>query len=358
MDETSQHPRYEPGALHRSVEAMFRAAGLEKDKAEAVTDALICADMMGHVTHGLALAPWYFDAIAAKAVTLTGDVEVLSDRGACVTWNGRLLPGSWLIGKALALAAERAAHYGVVTVSIRNSQHTGALAVYLPAVTQRGLMAVIACSGPNATGVAPYGGVRALFTPNPLAAGIPTHGDPILLDISASITTNNRARQLARAGERFPAQWGLDAEGRPTDDPASIIDGGSLLPIGGLDHGHKGFSLALLIEALTQGVNGYGRSDQPTGMLTSVFIQVIDPAAFGGVDAYKKQTSWLADACRNAEPRPGVERVRVPGEAAAGRRREAEVRGVPLSDAIVSALAPYAQRFDCTLPPPLPPAPG
>ena len=41
---------------------------------------------------------------------------------------------------------------------------------------------------------------------------------------------------------------------------------------------------------------GYGRADQPTGVVTGVFLQVIDPAAFGGREAFIRQTGWLADA--------------------------------------------------------------
>ena len=105
------------------------------------------------------------------------------------------------------MALERIGQHGVVTLTIAQAHHTGALATYLPRVTERGLMPLLSCSGPAATGVAPFGGTRALFTPNPLAAGIPTTGDPVLLDISSSITTNNHARQLAQRGERFPGAW-------------------------------------------------------------------------------------------------------------------------------------------------------
>ena len=55
-----------------------------------------------------------------------------------------------------------------------------------------------------------------------------------------------------------------------------------LLPVGGAEYGHKGFGLALMVEALTQGLSGFGRADAPARWGASVFVQVIDPAAFGG----------------------------------------------------------------------------
>jgi hypothetical protein len=44
--------------------------------------------------------------------------------------------------------------------------------------------------------------------------------------------------------------------------------------------------LALLIEALTGGLAGFGRADPGDGWGATVFVQVVDPAAFGGSDDF------------------------------------------------------------------------
>ncbi|MGX9936578.1 Ldh family oxidoreductase [Advenella kashmirensis] len=339
--------------LEQALSDLFCATGMQTNIAKRVTDSLLIAEMMGHLTHGLALAPWYLEAARTGSVTLSGGHDVVVDRGACVTWDGRRLPGAWLISSAIDLAIERAEQFGTVTIAIFNCHHTGALATYLPKLTSNGLMGILASSGPAAKVVAPFGGTEGLLTPNPIAAGIPTEGDPILLDISSSITTLNNARQLARVGERFPQQWALDAKGNPSDDPGCVISGGgTLLPVGGLDHGHKGYSMSLLIETLTQALPGYGRADNPTGTLTGVYLHVIDPQAFSGFDAFTRQSSWLADACRSNRPRTGVERVRVPGERASQRMREARQEGVCLSESVYTALIPYADEYKVQLPSP------
>ncbi len=346
-------PRYREQDLCTVVTALFGHAGLDAGKAGAVARTLLDADMMGHATHGLVLVPWYLEAIAHGSLALAGDIEVLSDRGACVAWNGRRLPGAWLIHRAIDLALERVAGHGVVTITIAGAHHTGALATYLPRLTNRGLMPILSCSGPAATGVAPYGGTRPLFTPNPLAAGIPTAQDPVLLDISSSITTNNRARQLAREGRRFPGPWAIDGQGQPTDDPAAVVQGGaSLLPVGGIDHGHKGYGMALLVEALTQGLSGLGRSQRPTGVVMNVFLQVIDPAAFGGREAFIAESTWLADACRSNPPRPGVREVRVPGQQGMALQRAAREQGVALPAPVMAALAECLRAAGLRVPTP------
>ena len=88
---------------------------------------------------------------------------------------------------------------------------------------------------------------------------------------------------------------------------------GALLPIGGIEYGHKGYAMALLVEALTMGLSGHGRADPIEGWTNEAFVQVLNPELFGGRNAFLRQMTWLADACRNAQPRPGVERVRLTG---------------------------------------------
>lgn len=216
-------------------------------------------------------------------------------------------------------------------------------------------MVVVASSDPAVAGVAPFGGRKAVLTPDPIAVGIPTDGDPIVIDVSASITTNGLTDRLRREGKRFPGPWALDAEGRPTDDPAvlSADPPGTLLPAGGTDHGHKGYGLALMVEALTQGLGGFGRAEAPTGWGASVFVQAIDPAAFGGLDAFRRETGWTAAACRASPPVPGVDAVRLPGQRGLNRKRRALADGVALYPGIMAALAPHAARLGVTPPAPL-----
>ncbi|TWG35659.1 L-lactate dehydrogenase [Acidovorax delafieldii] len=346
--------RFELSALRATVLALLEKAGLQPEAAQAVTQVLLDADLIGHATHGLALVPWYLEAARSGAMQLVGAPEVVSDRGACVVWNGHRLPGAWLASKAVDLAIQRADTYGTATLVIRDCGHVGALAAYMARATERGMLLLMASSTPSVAGVAPFGGRKAVFTPNPIAAGIPTEGDPILLDISASITTLNRARQLAREGRSFPSEWVLDKDGSISADPAVVVSqGGSLLPVGGLDHGHKGYSLALLVEALTQGLSGFGRADAPSGTSVSLFVQVLDPSAFGGSTEFTRQTAHLAAACRDTPPVPGVDRVRVPGDRAAQAKKSALEHGVPLDDAILTGLQPWLDRYEMAMPAPL-----
>jgi arylsulfatase A-like enzyme len=64
-----------------------------------------------------------------------------------------------------------------------------------------------------------------------------------------------------------------------------------------MEAGHKGFGLALAVEALTGGLAGHGRADPPDGWGATVFMSLYDPSAFGGSAEFARQMDWIGDAC-------------------------------------------------------------
>jgi LDH2 family malate/lactate/ureidoglycolate dehydrogenase len=355
MDDRPPMPRYRANDLIALARDLFAAAGCDGDKPQLIAQLLVEADLMGHTTHGLQLAAPYLGEIGSGAMKPTGAPTVVADRGAAVTWDGGALPGVWLTVRAIDLGIERARTHGACTIAIRRSHHIACLATFLPRATDRGMMVMIASSDPADASVAPFGGLRAVFTPDPIAVGIPTDGEPILIDMSASITTNGMTNRLRKEGRRYPSKWAMTSKGEPTDDPNALFTDppGTLLPSGGKDHGHKGYGLALTVEALTQALPGHGRSDKPTGWGAGVFVQIFDPAAFGGSDAFIRETGWIAEACRGNPPAPGISAVRLPGQQALANRRAALADGVPLYPGIIDALKPWAEKLKVTIPRPM-----
>ena len=345
-------PRHATPDLIAFAHALLAAAGLDQPKATAVAEILVEGDLLGHTTHGLALLAPYLGELDKGGMGKSGEPHVLADFPAAITWDGRRLPGPWLVLRALELAMARARQNGTCTVVIRRSHHIACLAAYLKRATDQGLMLLLTCSDPTVATVAPHGGRRGIFTPNPLAAAWPTAGDPVLLDVSMSITTNGLVKRRHTEKRMMDGEWLVDAEGRSTRDPAALFTDppGAILPIGGLDHGHKGYALGLLVEALSGGLAGHGRADPAEGWSASVFLQVLDPALFGGTEKFQRETTHLAEQCRAAPPRPGVDRVRLPGEGGLRRRAEQLKEGVELYPGILTALTPWAQRYGVTLP--------
>jgi LDH2 family malate/lactate/ureidoglycolate dehydrogenase len=345
-------PRYHASDLLAFATSLLTLATLPEDRARVVAEVLLEGDLLGHTTHGLDMLPRYLQDIAEGRMARDGERIVVSDRAAALTWDGRHLPGPWLVTRAIAEGRARVRAHGVVTVVIRRSHHIGCLQAYLKPVTDEGLVILLMCSDPSAAGVAPHGAVSSAITPNPLAVGIPTGGVPILIDISMSTTTHAMARRVYDEGGRLPGAWLVDAQGSATDDPGVLYRDprGSMLPLGGLDLGHKGFALALMVEALTSALGGYGRADEPKEWGASVFLQILNPELFGGRQAFTRETSRLVEICHGAAVAPGAEPVRLPGERALAWREEQLREGVQLHPAILPALAVWADRLGVPLP--------
>jgi LDH2 family malate/lactate/ureidoglycolate dehydrogenase len=346
-------PHYPLDELTSFATALLSAAGMDEDKARTVARLLVLTDAMGRRTHGLAIAPLYVDDIRKGAMQVTGQPEVVRDAGPTLLWDGGYLPGLWLMDRAIDAAAGRVARFGVVTVAIRRAHHIGCLAALVKQAADRGLVAIIANSDPAGQRVAPYGGTEPLLTPDPFAIGYPGREHPVLVDICASITTVSMARQKVAAGEMFEHPWLLDAAGNPTRDPWVLEHAeprGSLQLVGGREYGHKGFGLALMIEALSQGLSGHGRRDAPTRWGGNVFLQVIDPDFFAGRDAFADQMDFLSERCRANRPIDPAKPVRVPGDQAARGIATAGREGVAFEPAPWAAIARCAQALGVALP--------
>jgi L-lactate dehydrogenase len=347
-------PRYTATALVSFAIDLLRKAGLETEKARATAAILVEGDLMGHSTHGLQLLGPYLGELEAGRMARTGEPTVIAERPAVLTWDGHYLPGPWLTLKAIEAAITRARTFGTGTVVINHSHHIACLAAYPLRVIERGMAVLIASSDPHSGSVAPFGAIAGRYTPNPIAGGWPTRTTPVIFDISASTTTNGMVARLNRTGGRLGGPWLVDNQGNATDDPASFLTDppGAVLPLGGMDLGHKGFALGLLVEMLTSGLAGAGRAVGSKQWGARVFVQVIDPAAFGGLDAFTTETGWLAEACRTAPVKPGNQPVRLPGERGLKLRVKQQADGVALHPEIMPGLQPWADKFGVILPAP------
>ena len=353
MPDATAAPRNSTDRLEQFARDLYAAAGMDAAKAACVARLQVLTDAMGRRTHGLAMAPLYLADIAKGGLSVSGEPQIVSDNGICAVWDGGYLPGLWLVNEAIATAIPRAEKFGIAAIVIRRSHHIGCLAALAKQATDRGCIALIANSDPAGQRVAPYGGTEALFTPNPFAVGYPGAEHPVLVDICASITTTSMTRQKHAAGEQFEHPWLLDAQGVPTRDPAVLENStprGSLQLIGGQEYGHKGFGLALMIEALSQGLAGHGRKDAPQRWGGNTFVQVIDPRQFAGADAFAEQMDSFSDRCRSNRPIDPERPVRVPGDQAARGIADAAAHGIRYDAATWQALGAWAQKLSVAMP--------
>lgn len=350
--------RYRHTDLIDCAATLFARAGLDEPLARAVADILVDADLLGYDSHGLQFVPAYLGGVEAGRWTSSGEPAVVKDGGATLLLDGRGLPGQWALLWALERARQRVADHGMVAVTLGAVQNVGCLATYVKRAADHGLLALLMASAPGASVVAPHGGCAGRFSTNPLALGIPAHDHPILIDTSASATSGRKVERHRRAGTRLPLPALVGADGVPSDDPAVLVADppGAILPGGGADYGHKGFALALLVEAFTCGLFGAGRAQVArggTGVGNTVYLQLVDPEAFGGVVALREETGFLATICRDTPPLAGGPPVRVPGDRAFAAYAEQLERGVALHPEILPRMEPALRKYDVPAPRPV-----
>ena len=344
--------RYDAAGLTTFACNLLVAAGMTQVRADVVARILVEGDLLGHTTHGLQLMGPYLKSVAKNEMLLDGEPEIISSRPVTELWDGKNLAGPWLVEKAFARAVTMAHEFGTGTIVIRRCHHIGCLAAYMRPIAEQNLVGLLVSSDPANNTVSPYGGITPVYSPNPVAACFPTAGDPVILDISMSTTTNGLCMRTMKGENKLPYNWVKDSEGRVSDDPATVFSDppGSILPLGGIDSGHKGFALGLLVEALTSGLAGYGRADGTKDWGATVFVQVQDIGSFSGADGFKRESSWLANACRNSKTASGDEPVRLPGEAGLARRRQAMKDGVELFPGIKNMLEEWADKLNVPYP--------
>src|ERR1035438_3702602 len=148
--------RTDPGAgkfdaadLRGFGRSLLMSCGLAEDRARDVAEVLLEGDLLGHTTHGFALLPAYLKALKNDTMEKRGEPVVVADHGAAITWDGRYLPGPWLVRRAIHTAQKRLAEHPVVTVVIHRSHHIGCLQAYLKPVTDAGCFILLTCSDPQ-----------------------------------------------------------------------------------------------------------------------------------------------------------------------------------------------------------------
>lgn len=320
-------PRLTLDALTTLAADALAAHGASAAMAHAAARCLAAADAQGLATHGtLRVASYCGHLDTGRAVGTAVPRLVREKPAACLIDAGNGL-GFEACERAVGEALARARTQGMGFAGVTNSHHCGALGLLLEPVAAAGMVG-LGFSNASAA-IMPWGGTRALFGTNPVAAVFGRRdAPPLVVDLSLTQVTRGQILLNVKEGKPIPEGWGMDADGNPTTDPQKILLGGSLHAVGGL----KGTLLALAVEliccaltgaALSHEVASMHTADGPPLRLGQAFV-AIDPAALAGTAVYFERVEALVAAMLADDG------VRLPGDrrhalAAAARRDGVEV---------------------------------
>lgn len=349
--------RFSADAILEFATRVLGQAGASHQIAAATAKYLLEGDLLGYRTHGLKRL--YFNAklLQSGAALGSGEIEILSQRAAVASWDAHFLPGPFVASQAVEKAAAMAREAGSGTIIVRRAQHVASLAAYLQIATSQGLYVSLMCSTPAQASVAPYGGCQPVFSPNPFAMGVPTSTQPVLLDMSFSMTAAGKVRQFWERSERLPWNALITDEGKLTDDPKAYIEQqqAAILPLGGADLGYKGYGLCLFSELWTMALSNYGRiQGAGDGESNTLWVHVLDPVAFGDPQQAREVADDLLKRCQQSKAIDPANPVRIPGQRALAQKAEQLVQGVWFDQATVGRLQRAAERFATPLPQSLP----
>ncbi|MCV9999386.1 Ldh family oxidoreductase [Pararhizobium sp. YC-54] len=332
--------------VRADVAGLLQATGLKADFAADMSHIMIESDLMGHRTHGLAMLPTYLERLSNDLILKDGELTVVRETASTLNWQAHRLPGAHVVRRAMNALYEKIASEPVVTASIANCSHIGSLQAYLEEPARRGYLGLMMVTDPGVASVAPFGGRDPVLTSNPIAAAIPTFGDPILIDQCTSLVSNAQV-QSADKRKPLPGRWVVDNQGHPTDDPAALtaVPPGTIMPLGGEDFGYKGFGFGIMVEAFALALSGHGRLTPKQRGAQGVFLQLIDPAAFSGTDVFLAETTEFVRRCKASRPAEGGKGIRLPGERAMSEKARQMRSGLEIADDLFHRLSGVAQSF-------------
>jgi LDH2 family malate/lactate/ureidoglycolate dehydrogenase len=328
----------------------FERLRLTPADADGLARLLLDSELRGHPDHGAAalgiLATLYRDG----TLNPRPRVRVLSETNGAILLDGDRGCGPSAPTRAMEWCIERALERkGMAVAAVRNWQLLVA-GPYARLAADAGLIG-FACTNFIPL-VAPPGGRTPVFGTNPLAYAVPAgRHPPVVLDIATTGTAMQKVRFAAQQGEQLPEGLIFDREGRPTTDPQGLLEGGLMAPLGNPHAPHKGFGLALFVDALAGVLSGSGFAQGVADGAPGNFLWALDVEAFMPRDKFLARVDEQIDQVKQSERLPGVDELLVPGERGQRRYEELTASGVvPLAPASWQMLATACKSLAAPLP--------
>jgi L-2-hydroxycarboxylate dehydrogenase (NAD+) len=336
----------------RFLTTALERLGLPADHAATVAQLMTEAEVQGSDGHGVIRLVPYARRIRAGGINLKPDIRVVKEKAAMALIDGDNGMGHLVMKQATELAISKARQCGVAWVGSRLSNHAGPASLYARMALPHDMVGMYFAVG-NANHLPPWGGLDMLLSTNPIAVAVPAGEEPaVVLDMATTVAAYGKVKAKAQRGEQMPVGWMIDRQGQPLTDPKRA-DEGFLMPIGG----YKGYGLAMVVGLLAGTLNGAAmgtevidfNKDQATVTNTGQAILVIDPDAFGEVDAFKARVDKLIRELRASERMPGVDRIWMPGEQSHAKRLANERDGLALPPALRTQLDEFAREIGIPL---------
>ena len=336
--------------LRRCLATALERLQLPPEDAEGLAGLLVDSELRGHPDHGVAALEVLVTLYRDGKLNPRPRVRVLDETDGAILLDGDGGCGPAAPTRAMRWCIERARERkGMAVAAVRGWQLLVA-APYARLAAEAGLIG-FACANFTPL-VAPPGGRTAVFGTNPFAYAIPARRHPpVVLDVATTVSSMQKVRVATELGKAMPEGVIFDRAGRPITDPGEFLKGGLMAPLGSPHAPHKGFGLALLIDALSGVLSGAGFARAVGGAPPGNFFWALDVEAFLPRREFLARMDAQLDQIKEGERLPGVEELLVPGERGQRRYLDLTARGmVPVAPASWQILATACESLAAALP--------
>ena len=319
--------RVRPEELRELMIRKFTGAGMNQEHAGIMADILVWSDYKGIHSHGAVRVEYYTERIAKGGINVDPDFSFRKTGPCTGIFEGDNGCGYAAASLAMEHAVAMAKENGAAVVGVRNISHSGSIGYYAEMAAKEGMLSVTMCqSDPMAV---PYGGTEPFYGTNPIAFGVPTADERLVIfDMATTVQAWGKILVARAKKESIPDTWAVDEEGRPTTDSSKV---NALLPIAG----PKGYGLMMMVDVLSGILLGvpFGRhvssmyEDLSQGRRLGHLHIVMDPARFTDRSKFLEQMSQVLDELAEVKPAPGFTKVCYPGERGMLRRKKYEEDG-------------------------------
>lgn len=309
--------------LEKKLVTYLLSKGFNENEARTIAGPLVKAEAIGKKTHGINKIFLIDQAIAQRE----GKPEVVKDK-----FNYALIDAHKELGLLSAdfasdILIEKAKQYDNATVAVVNSYYYTMASINAEKIARAGFVAMIFNNGGPAT-VTPYGGIDRIFGTNPIAIGIPTNDEPIVLDMATSERPWSEINLAKIEKTQLTDKAFLDKNGDFTTDPEEVS---AIIPFG---DSPKGYGLNFMTEILTGALVGAKMGLQSKNAYDLGFIFVaLSPNMFGSEVEFNQQVAKLIEEVKNSQKKTGVEEIYLPGEKSNRAYKQALTQGfIEISD--------------------------
>ncbi|BBK32868.1 LDH2 family malate/lactate/ureidoglycolate dehydrogenase [Stella humosa] len=361
MDTISPLPLVPADRLHRQIETILVAWGMDQAIAAATAGVMVDTDLRGIDSHGVTMLLGYEERLHAGRLNMQAVPRVVRESPVTALMDAGGGLGHYPSLSAMDLAIDKARRMGVALVAVRNSNHYGAAGAYALRAAEAGLIGITG-TGSRTRCVVPTGARDAMFATNPIAFAAPTRRNrPFVLDMATSTVAVGKVNICWLNDRPVPAGWVVDEQGRAVTDAEAarryclrLVEGG-VTPLGGLPamSSHKGYGLAAMIEILSTQLSGAiycgTAADDPRAKATPYddlghFFLAVDPRAFRPDGAFEDELDEMMDLLRAAPPVDPAKPVLVAGDPEWANFDRRRVDGIPMPVKLVEHVQAIAER--------------